>query len=107
MNWKTLALAGTATFALMTANAAFAQNGTTDTAPAATTNTTTTDTDMKAPAATDSSATDAAAKPAKKHRKHKMKAAMSQSQEEQTTADLNRQQAENPGSTPSTSGTGM
>jgi len=110
MNWKTLALAGTATFAVMTANAAFAQNGTTDTAPAATTNTTTTDTDMKAPAATDSSATDAAAKPAKpakKHRKHKMKAAMSQSQEEQTTADLNRQQAENPGSAPSTSGSGM
>jgi hypothetical protein len=72
MNWKTVALAGTATLALMTANAAFAQNGTTDTAPAATTNTTTTDTDMKAPAATDTgaAATDATAKPAKKHRKH-------------------------------------
>jgi hypothetical protein len=81
MNWKTLALAGTATFALMTANAAFAQNGTTDTAPAATTNTTTTDTDMKAPAATDAAATDTAAKPAKKHHRHKKtKAAMSESQ---------------------------
>lgn len=105
MTWKTLALAGTATFALMTANAAFAQNGTTDTTPAAT-DTTTTDTDMKAPdAKADMKASDTAAMPAKKHHKKKMKAAMSESQEEMTTEKLNQQQLEK-ATAAATSGTG-
>lgn len=96
MTIKTLALAGAAAFALMSANGALAQNGATDTAPAATDTNTAPGTDAAAPAATDT----AAAPAKKKHHKHKMKAAMSTSQEEQTTAQLNEQQAQHPGSTP-------
>jgi hypothetical protein len=101
MTWKTLALAGTATFALMTTNAAFAQNGATDTAPAAT-DTTTTDTNTPAPGAkTDMGTTDTTATPAKKHHhKKKTKAAKSESSEEMTTEQLNQQQLQHPGTTP-------
>jgi len=91
MTWKTLALAGTATFALMASSAAFAQNDPAATTPAA------------APAATDAAApaaTEAPAMPAKKHHKHHKKAAASTASEEQTTARLNQEQAEKPGSTP-------
>lgn len=99
MNLKTFALAGAAAFAL-TASLSYAQND-----PAA------------SPAPTDSAApsTDATAPatntaaPAKKHHKHHKKAAMSETQEEQTTAQLNQQQAQNPGTTasaPAGSGTG-
>lgn len=83
MNWKALVLAGTATLALTTAPSAFAQNGTTDTAPAAT-DTTTSDMATKPDAATP-----------KKHHKHKMKASMSASDEEAATAKLNEQQLQN------------